>query len=192
MHGKYTGVVCHSLLQNDCETWTIKKAKHQRIDAIKLQCSRRLLKVLWTARRSNYSILEEINPEYSLEGLMLKLQYFGHITQRADQYFGHITQRANSLEMSLLLGKMEGRGWDGWMASLMQWSWTWANFRRRWGTERPGVLQSMGSQRVGRNLATKQQQQTEEKLSCFMIGRELISCHWPWACQMCFPLIINY
>ena len=81
-----------------CESWTIKKAEHRRIDAFKLWCWRRLLRVSWTARRSNQSILKKINPEYSLEGLMLKLQYFGHLMQRAD-----------SLGKTLMLGKIEGR-----------------------------------------------------------------------------------
>jgi len=81
-----------------CESWTIKKAEQQRNDAFKLWCWRRLLRVPWTARRSNQSILKEINPEYSLEGLMLKLQYFGHLMQRA-----------NSVEKALILGKTEGR-----------------------------------------------------------------------------------
>ena len=80
-----------------CESWTINKAEHQRIDAFKLWCWRRLLRVLWTARRSNQSILMEISPEYSLEGLMLKLQYFGNLMQRAD-----------SFEKTLMLGKIEG------------------------------------------------------------------------------------
>ena len=82
-----------------CESWTIKKAEHQRIDAFELWCWRRLLRVPWTARRSNQSILKEISPEYSLEGLMLKLKL---------QYFGHLMQRTNSLEMTLMLGKIEG------------------------------------------------------------------------------------
>ena len=80
-----------------CESWTRKKAERQRIDAFKLWCWRRLLRVSWTARRSNQSILKEINPEYSLEGLMLKLQHFGHLIQRAD-----------SLK-TLTMGKIEGR-----------------------------------------------------------------------------------
>ena len=83
-----------------CENQTIKKAEHQRIDVFKLWCCRRLLKVPWTARRSNQSILQEINPEYSLEGLMLKLKL---------QYFGHLMQTADSLEKTLMLGKTEGR-----------------------------------------------------------------------------------
>ena len=80
------------------ESWTIKKAEHQTTDAIKVWCWRRLLRVLWTAKRSNQSILKEINPEYSLEGLKLKLQYFGHLMQRAD-----------SLEKTLMMGKIEDK-----------------------------------------------------------------------------------
>ena len=84
----------------ECESWTIKKAECQRTDAFKLCCWRRLLRVPWTAKRSNQSILKEINPEYSLEGLMLKLKL---------QSFGHLMQRADSLEMTLMVGKVEGR-----------------------------------------------------------------------------------
>ena len=80
-----------------CESWTIKKAEHQRIDAFELWCWRRLLRVPWTARRSNKSILKEISPEYSLEGLMLKLKL---------QYFGYLMQRTDSFEKTLMLGKM--------------------------------------------------------------------------------------
>ena len=83
-----------------CESGTIKKAEHRRIDAFELWCSRKLLTVSWTVRRSNQSILKEINPEYSLEGLMMKLKL---------QHFGHLMGRANSLEKSLMLGKIEGR-----------------------------------------------------------------------------------
>ena len=86
-----------------CESWTIKKAEHWRIDAFELWCGRRLLRVPWTARRSNQSILKEISPEYSLEGLMLKLQYFGHLMWRTD-----------SLEKTLMLGKIDGRRRRGW------------------------------------------------------------------------------
>ena len=81
-----------------CESWTLKKAEHRRIDAFKLWCWRRLLRVPWTARRSNQSILKEISPEYSLEGLMLRLPYFGHLMRRA-----------NSLEKTLMLEKIEGK-----------------------------------------------------------------------------------
>ena len=119
-----------------CESWTIKKAEHW-IDAFELWCWRRLLAVPWTARRSNQFILKEINPEYSLEGLMLKLKL---------QYFGHLMWRSDSLEKTLMLGKMKAegegddRGWDGWMASLTQWTWFWGNSRRWWRTRKPGVL----------------------------------------------------
>ena len=91
-----------------CESWTIKKVKHQRIDAFELWCWRRLLRVPWTARTSNQSILKEISPEYSLEGLALKLQYFGHLMRRAD-----------SLEKTLMLGKIEGKRRRGWQR--MRW-----------------------------------------------------------------------
>ena len=83
-----------------CESWTIKKAEHRRIDAFELWCWRRLLRVPWTARRSNQSLLKEINPGYSLEGLNLKMKL---------QYFGHLMQRADSFEKTLMLGKIEGR-----------------------------------------------------------------------------------
>ena len=103
-----------------CESWTIKKAESQRIDAFKLWCWRRLLKVPWTVKRSSQSILKEISSEYSLEGLMLKLKF---------QYFGHLMWRTDSLEKTLMLQKIKGleegddRGWDGWMASLTRWTW---------------------------------------------------------------------
>ena len=89
----------------ECETWTIKKAEHWRIDAFRLWCWRRLLKVPWTLKRSNQSSIKEINREYSLEGLMLKLKL---------QYFGHLIWRADSLEKTLMLGKIEGRRRRGW------------------------------------------------------------------------------
>ena len=84
-----------------CESWTIKKAEHQKTDAFELWCWRKLLRVPWSARRSNQSILKEVSPEYSLEGLMLKLKL---------QYFGHLMQRTDSLEKTLMLGKIEGSG----------------------------------------------------------------------------------
>ena len=102
-----------------CESWTIKKAECRRIDAFELWCWRRLLRVPWTARRSNQSILKEISPEYSLEGLMPKLKL---------QYFDHLMLRTDSLEKTLMLGNIEAggeeddRGRDGWMALLTQWT----------------------------------------------------------------------
>ena len=119
------------------ESWTIKKAEHWRIDAFELWCWRRLLRVPWIARRSNQSILKEISPGCSLEGLMLKLKL---------QYSGHLMLRADSFEKTLMLGKIEARrrrddrGWDGWMASPTQWRWVWVNSRSWWQTGRPGVL----------------------------------------------------
>ena len=89
-----------SVVMYRCERWTIQKTERQRIDAFELWCWRRLLRVPWTARKTNQSILKEINPEYSLKGLMLKLKF---------QYFGHLTWRADSLEKTLMLGKSEGR-----------------------------------------------------------------------------------
>ena len=137
-----------------CESWTLKKIEWRRIDAFELRCWRRLLRVPWTARRSNQSILKEINPEYSLEALMLKLKF---------QYFGHLMQRTDSLGKTPMLGKIEDRrkrgwkrrGWDGWMASPTQWTWVWVNSGSWWWTGRPGMLQSMGSQRVGHDWATE-------------------------------------
>ena len=117
-----------------------------------LWCWRRLLRVPWTARRSNQSIIKEISPEYSLEGLMLKLNL---------QYFYHLMWRADSFEKTLMLGKIEGRrrrGWqrmDGWMASPTLWTLAWVNSKSWWWTGRPGVLQSMGSQRVRHDWATE-------------------------------------
>ena len=119
-----------------CECW--------RIDDFELQCWRRLLRVPWTARRSSESILKEISPECSLEGLMLKLKL---------QYFGHLRWRTDSLEKTLMLGGIGGRrrrgdrGWDGWMASPTWWTWVWVNSGSWWWTGRPGVLPFMGSQK---------------------------------------------
>ena len=135
-----------------CESWTIKKAEDKIIYAFELWCWRRLLRVPWTARRSNQSILKEISPEYSLEGLMLKLKL---------HYFGHLMWRTDSFENTLMLGKIEGggkednRAWDGWMASPTQQTWVWVNSRSWWWTGRPGVLQSMGFQRLRHNWATE-------------------------------------
>ena len=126
-----------------CESWTISRAQHWRIDTFELWCWRRLLSVPWTARRSNQSILKEISSEYSLEDLTLKLKL---------QYFGHLIQRTESFEKILMLGKIQGgrrrgdRGWDGWMASPTRCTWVWVNRGSWWWTGRPHVLQSMGSQ----------------------------------------------
>ena len=99
------------VVMDECESWTIKKAECQRIDAFELWCWRRLLRISWTARRSSQSIVKKITHEYSLEGLMLKLMF---------QYFGHLNWRADSMEKTLMLGKIEGREWRGrqWMRWL--------------------------------------------------------------------------
>ena len=125
----------------ECERWTIKKAERRRTDAFELWCWR-LLRVPWSARRSNQSIIKEISPEYSLEGLMLKLKL---------QYFGHLIWRTDSLEKTLIMGKLEGRrrkgqqrmgwlGWDGCVASPTQWTWVWVSSGSWWWTGKPGVL----------------------------------------------------
>ena len=135
-----------------CESWTIMKAERHRTDAFELWCWRRLLRIPWTARRSNWSILKEISPDYSLEGLLLKLQL---------QYFGHLMRRTDPLEKTLMLGKLKAggeggnRGWDGWMASPTQRTWVWVNSGSWWWTGKPGVLQSTGLQRVRHNWVTK-------------------------------------
>ena len=135
-----------------CESWTIKTAEYRIIDAFELWCWRRQLRVPWTARRSNQSILKEISPEYSLEGLMLKLKL---------QYFGYLMRTTDSFEKTLMLGKSEGRRRRGWQK--MRWLDVITNsmdmclrgFRSWWWTGMPGMLQSMGSQRVGHNWMTE-------------------------------------
>ena len=121
-------------------------------DAFELWCWRRLLRVPWTARRSNQSILKEISGEYSLEGLMLKLklQYFGPQMCRTDSL-----KRSWCWERLKAVGGGDDRGWDGWMASLTWCTWVWASSGSWWRTGKPGVLQSMGSQRVGLDWATE-------------------------------------
>ena len=133
-----------------CESWTVKKAERRRIDAFELWCWRRLLRVPWSARRSNQSILKEIGPGYSLERMMLKLKL---------QYFGHLMWRVDSLEKTLMLGGIGGRRRRGWQrmrwldASRTQWTWVWVNSGSWWWTGRPGMLRFMGSQRVGHDWA---------------------------------------
>ena len=144
-----------------CESWTIKKAEHRRIDAFKLWCWGRLLRVPWTTSRSNQSILKEINPEYSLEGLMLKLklQYFGHLMRRTDSF-----KKLWSWERLKAGGKGDDRGSDGWMASLTWWTRVWVSSGSWWWTGRPGVLQSMGLERVGHDWATELNLQQPDKI----------------------------
>ena len=135
-----------------CESWTVKKAECRRIDAFELWCWRRLLRVPWTAKRSNQSTLKEISPGISLEGMMLKLklQYFGHLREELTHW-----KRPWCWEGLEAGGEGDNRGWDGWMASLTWWMWVWMNSGSWWWTGRPGVLQFMGSQRVGHDWATE-------------------------------------
>ena len=135
-----------------CESWTIKKTECWRIDAFELWCWRRLLRVPWTVKRSNQSLLKEISLDYSLEGLMLKLKL---------QYFGHLIRRTDSLEKTLMLVKPEGRRRRGWQR--MRWldgitgsmDMSLSKLRSWWWTGKPGVLQSTGPQRVGHNWGTE-------------------------------------
>ena len=135
-----------------CESWTVKKAEQHRIDAFELWCWRRLLRVPWTSRRSNQSILKEISPGISLEGLILKLKF---------QYFSHLMWKVASLERLWCWeglgagGEGDDRGWDGWMASPTPWTWVWVNSRIWWCTGRPGVLRFMGSQWVRHDWMTE-------------------------------------
>ena len=136
-----------------CETWTIKKADSRKIVAFWIMVLEKKLESPLDCKEIKSINPKEINPEYLLEGLMLKLKL---------QHFGHLIWRTASLEKTLMLGKIEGRisgwqrmrwldgrGWDGWMASLTQWTWVWVGSRSWWWTGKPGMLQSMGLQRVG-------------------------------------------
>ena len=135
----------------DVRVGPIKKAEHRRIDAFELWCWRRLLRVPWTARRSSQSILTEIRPRCSLEGLMLKLKL---------QYFGHLMQSADSFEKTLMLEKICGGRRSGWQIRWLDvitdwWTWVWEGSGSWWWTRRPGVLQSIGLQRTGHDWVTE-------------------------------------
>ena len=136
-----------------CESWTIKKAECWRIDAFKLWCWRRHLKVPWTARRSNQSILKEIHPEYSLGGLMLKLKlhYSGHLIWKADigKDFDCGKDRGQGEKKAAVDEMAGGQHW-------LNGCGVWANSGRKWMTGKPGALQFTGSQRTGHNIATEQ------------------------------------
>ena len=134
------------------ESWTVKKAECWRIDAFELWCWKRLLRVPWTARRSNQSILKEISPGISLEGMILSWNSSTLATSCEE-----LTHWKRLWCWEGLGAGAEGddRGWDGWMASLTRWMWVWVNSRSWWWTGRPGMLQFMGLQRVGHDRATE-------------------------------------
>ena len=135
-----------------CESWTVKKAEHRRIDPFELWCWRRLLRVPWTARRSNQSILKETSPGCSLEGLMLKLN--SNTLSTSCEELTH-WKRSWCWEVLGAGGEGDDRGWAGWMASPTGWTWVWVNSGSWWWTGRPGVLWFMGSQRAGHDWATE-------------------------------------
>ena len=141
-------IMVFPVVMYNCKSSAIKKAECWRIDAFKLWCWRRLLRVLWTAGRSNQSILREINPEYSLEGLMLKLKL---------QYFGHLMQTADSLEKSLMLGKIEGRKWR--RLQRMRWLNDITDAKDMNLGRLRVMVRDIGSQGVGHEWVTEQQQQ---------------------------------
>ena len=145
-----------------CESWTIKKAEHWRIDTFELWCWRRLLRVPWTARRSNQSVLKEISPEYSLDRLMLKLKLWP-----PDAKNWLIRKDPDCWERLKAGGEGDDRGWDGWMASPTSGTWIWASSGSWWWTGRPDVLQSMGSQRVRHDWETELNW-TEDCLTLFL------------------------
>ena len=159
------------------ESWTIKKAECWRIDVFELWCWRRLLEVPWIARRSNQSILKEISPEYSLEGLMLKLKL---------QYFGHLMQRTDSLEKTRCWerlkagGEGDDRGWDGWMAPLTWWTWVWASSGRWWWTGKPGMLAVHGVAKIWTWLSDWTEPSYQRgvllSVSMFSLSRKLCVC----------------
>ena len=126
-----------------CESWTVKKAECQRINAFELGCWRRLLRVPWTARRSNQSILKEISPEYSLEGRCWSWNSNTLATWCEELIHW---KRPWCWERLKVGGEGDNRGWGGWMASPTHWTWVWVNSERWWRTGKPGVLQSMGLQ----------------------------------------------
>ena len=162
-----------------CESWSVKKAEHRRIDAFELWCWRRLLRVPWTERWSNQSILKVISPGISLEGKMLKLklQYFGPSCEVLTHW-----KRFWCCEGLGPGGEGDDRGWDCWMASLTRWMWVWVNSGRLWWTGRHGILWFMGSQRVRDDWATELNWVHQEK--CWTGG----STSWNQDCQEKYQL----
>ena len=160
----------------ECERWTVKKVERRKIDAFELWCCRRFLRVPWTARRSNQSILKEISLGCSLEGLMLKLklQYFGHLMLAMLTHW----KRPWCWEGSGAGGDGDDRGWDGGMASPTRWTWVWVNSGSWWWTGRPGTLRFMGLQRVGHDWVTELNW-TERKM-CVIVNLLAPATHASW------------
>ena len=171
-----------------CESWTVKKAEHWRINAFEPWCWRRLLRVPWTARISNQSILKEISPGYSLEGMMLKLklQYLANSCEELTHW-----KRLWCLEGLGAGEEGDDKGWDGWMASPTRWTWVWVNSGRWWWTGRPGVLQFMGSQTVRQDWATELNWSSTPHLFFSKIGSNccsiLLDPLLTWKFQCTFP-----
>ena len=145
-------VMVFPVVMYGCESWTVKKDEHQRMYAFELWCWRRLLRVPWTARRSNQSILKEISSGYSLEGRMLKLKL-----QYLTTWCRELTHLKRPWCWERLRAGREGddRGWEAWMASPTQWTWVWVDSGSWWWTGSPGVLWFMGSQRVRHDFVTE-------------------------------------
>ena len=146
------------VIMYECESCTIKKAEDQRIDAFELWCWRRLLRVPWTARRSNQSILKEISPGFSLEGNETSFNWcWNWNSNTLATWCKELTHLKRPWCWERLRAGREGddRGWDCWMASPTQWTWVWVDSGNWWWTGRPGVLQFMGLQRVGHDWATE-------------------------------------
>ena len=158
-----------------CESWTIKKPECLRIDAFELWRWRRLLRVPWTARRSNQPILKEISPEYSLDRRMLKLK--SNILATSCKELTH-WKRPWSWEELGAGGEGDDRGWNGWMASPTRWTWVWVNSGSWWWTGRPGVLWFMGSQRVGQDWATEQNWTEHCKSTVFKKSYKIANEDW--------------
>ena len=183
-------VVVFPVVMYGCESWTIKKAECQRIDPFELWCWRRLLRVPWTARRSNQSILKKISPGCSLEGLMLKLKL---------QYFGHLMRRADWFEKTLMMGRIEGRRRRG--RQRMKWLDGITNSMDMglgtsgscWRTGGPGVLRIMESQRVRHDWATELNW-TIYVLSYLLVFQHIISCSWSLSSLFspCLPPIYTW
>ena len=173
-----------------CESWTIKKAEHWKIDTFELWCWRRLSGVPWTARRSNQSILKEISPEkYSLEGLILNLWkdwYWIWNCNPLATWWEELTHwKRPWCWIKLKVGEGDDRQWDGWMASPTWWTWVWASSGSWWWIRKPGVLQSMRSQRVRHDSVTE----LNWTLS-YMVGQNLG--HPPWTFIFVYTVIPFY